>query len=166
MNSELVERKLKEWEEKDKKGYMLPKEESNSKSFCMMDNLIIRQIIHCSDMQTAMVYLIILSHRNAENNKCFPSISLISRECGVSTSTVKRKIKELEEYGFISINSGKQNVSNNYYFPLEDFYDSFNKEDIDQKLARRLKRAFKPKSKNIDNNEIKHNDHVNDMDLF
>lgn len=104
------------WETVNKEGFFLS-------SFEMMDNFLIRQIIHEYDLQTAMCYLIILSHRNKQTDKCFPSINVIAKECGVSERSVKGYLKKLYEGGFLIIDSGRQGVSNEYYFPKEKFYN-------------------------------------------
>lgn len=124
-----------DWEDLKKEGFVL-------NGFVKGDNWIIREIIHKSNMQTAMLYLIILSHRRTKDNECFPSIELLSKECGVSKSTIKIMINNLHDMGAIEINSGRQGVSNNYYFPAEDFYENFNDPTEKQYHARRLENTF------------------------
>lgn len=86
------------------------------------DNQLIRQIIAKTNAQTAMFYLIILSHRNVKNNQCFPSVSLLAKEMNLSDRTIQRMINELCALDVLMVNSGKQGVANNYYFPKEDFF--------------------------------------------
>lgn len=104
------------WEELDKEGMIL-------NGFVKANNTIVREIINKCDIQASMVYIIILSHRHDGTNKCFPSLELIARECGLSVRTITNTIKKLVEWGYIIVDSGRQGVSNNYYFPMEQFYN-------------------------------------------
>ena len=87
-----------------------------------MNNEVARKIINEFDLQTAMFYMILLSHRNPKTNECYPSILLLSEELRTSVSTIKRWLKKLADKGFIIINSGERGISNTYFFPLENFY--------------------------------------------
>lgn len=104
------------WEEMDKTNFIL-------NGFTKCDNLLIRKIINSTDPQTAMLYILLLSHRNAQTNKCFPSISLLANEMGLGVRTISRMITKLTEKGFIIIDSGRQGVNSDYYFPMEVFYN-------------------------------------------
>lgn len=107
------------------------------------DNQLIRHIISATSPQTAMLYLIILSHHNVKNNQCFPSISLLAKEMNLSDRTIQRMINELCALDVLIVNSGKQGVANNYYFPREDFF----KDDVwayKRKTRFRKKPAPKP----------------------
>ena len=108
-------------------------------------NQLIRHIISESNPQTAMLYLIILSHRNVKSDQCFPSISLLASEMNLSDRTIQRMINELCALDVLIVNSGKQGIANNYYFPREDFF----KEDTSVAMAYKRKTQFrkKPKSK-------------------
>ena len=92
-----------------------------------------------------MLYLIILSHRNVKSDQCFPSISLLAREMNLSDRNIQRMINELCRLGVLIVNSGKQGIANNYYFPREDFF----KGDASVAMAYKRKTQFrkKPKSK-------------------
>ena len=103
------------WSEKSKDGMVLS-------GFVKMNNELVRQMICECGMQVAMCYMIILSHRNTETNKCYPSINTLAEECGVCTRTIDRMIKELYDRGYLIIDSGKQGIANTYYFPKEEFY--------------------------------------------
>lgn len=109
------------------------------------DNQLMRDIISTTNPQTAMLYLIILSHHNAKNNQCFPSISLLAKEMNLSDRSIQRMINELCDLDVLIVNSGKQGVANNYYFPKEDFF----KDDADVAMAYKRTTKFrkKPKSK-------------------
>ena len=87
-----------------------------------MNNEVVRKIINEFDLQTAMFYMVLLSHRNPKTNECYPSILFLSEELRISVSTVKRCLKKLADNGFIIINSGERGISNTYFFPLESFY--------------------------------------------
>lgn len=92
------------------------------------------------------IYLTILKHRNMKTNECFPSIETICRESGLYNQAVKDGINQLEEHGYLSINSGMRGISNNYYFPKEWFYPLFS-EDFYQKNATRRHKPLKDKRK-------------------
>lgn len=107
------------------------------------NNQLIRHIISETNAQTAMLYLIILSHRNTNNSQCFPSINLLAREMNLSDRNIQRMINELCDLDVLIVNSGKQGVANNYYFPKEDFF----KDDVfayKRKTSFRKKPASKP----------------------
>lgn len=103
------------WEDLDKKGMVLS-------GFSMSSNQVQRKIMNQYDMQCAMLYVVLVSHRNSQNGGCFPSIEVLSRECGVSVRSIKGYISKLHKGKYIIIDSGKQGVSNTYYFPMEPFY--------------------------------------------
>lgn len=105
------------WEEVDKEGFPL-------NGFTKSDNSLSREIINKTDPQTAMLYIIILSHRNSVTNKCYPSISLLAREMGLGDRTISRMIKKLVEEGFLIVNSGRQGISSDYFFPRESWYNN------------------------------------------
>lgn len=88
-----------------------------------VSNEAIRKICYECDASCMALYTVLLSHRNTDNNKCFPSIALLARELNSSSSTVKRWLGRLADCGAIIINSGKQGVSSTYFFPLERFYN-------------------------------------------
>lgn len=95
---------------------------ATANSFVKMNKVIMKSLIEKCGANGLMVYSILLSHRNTVTNKCFPSVENIMEQCKTSKSTVERIIKKLYEEGFIIIDSGRQGVSNSYFFPLEDFY--------------------------------------------
>lgn len=105
------------WEEANKDGFIL-------QGYTKANNHIIREITSKLGLQYAMAYVIILSHRNTVNNQCFPSNELLARQCAISVRTLSNFITQLNIYGYILINSGRQNVNSNYYFPKEDFYNN------------------------------------------
>jgi len=107
------------------------------------NNQLIRHIISETNAQTAMLYLIILSHRNANSKQCFPSISLLAREMNLSDRNIQRMINELCALDVLIVNSGKQGVANNYYFPKEDFF----KEDASIAMAYKRTTKFRKKPK-------------------
>lgn len=64
-----------------------------------------------------LVMLVILNFMNSNTRKCYPSIEKISRLAGVSESTVKTVIKELNQGEWIVVDSGMaKGDSNNYFF--------------------------------------------------
>lgn len=132
------------WDSTDKTGMML-------ENWVKANNQLIRRIITESNAQTAMLYLIILSHRNAKSGQCFPSISLLAREMHLTDRNIQRMINTLCSLDVLIVNSGKQGVSNNYYFPKEDFFQG----DV---FTYKRKTSFRAKSQSkgsiIDEQEI------------
>ena len=90
--------------------------------FVSTSNLVIREIAHNVNLQAVAVYLVILSHRKTVTGKCFPSMGLLGEELNISVAGVKRYVKALADAGYLIIDSGKQGISNTYYFPYEPFY--------------------------------------------
>lgn len=63
--------------------------------------------------------IINLLSRADKNMNCFPSVKRIAEDCGISTRTVQRALKELEEGGFIKKESRfhkKGGQRSNYYY--------------------------------------------------
>lgn len=57
------------------------------------------------------VYLVIKSYTNFVTGVSFPSLDLIHEKSGIAKSTVKKSLKTLEEYGYISkIKKGRKNI--------------------------------------------------------
>lgn len=103
------------WENLDKNGMVLT-------GFSISNNEVQRRIMNQYDMQCAMLYVVLVSHRNSQSGACFPSIEVLARECGVSTRSIKGYIAKLHKGGYILIDSGRNGVSSNYFFPMESFY--------------------------------------------
>lgn len=64
--------------------------------------------------------LIMLANYADENGKCWPSITTISRETGISTASVKRAIKKLCDRGIISRQrQNRGNIKSHNIYRLE-----------------------------------------------
>lgn len=85
-------------------------------------NEVIRKMCYECDSSCLALYIMLLSHRNTETNKCYPSMALLAKELNTSSSTIKRRLKKLSDNGYIIINSGERGIANTYFFPMEDFY--------------------------------------------
>lgn len=106
------------WNNINKEGFILTK-------FVMLENQILRLVLLEAGVSPLILYILLLSHRNTTTNECFPSLALLSKESGLSRTTILRNLKILQDKNFIQIikRSGKYNFTLNfYYFPLEDFY--------------------------------------------
>lgn len=79
-------------------------------------------LLHTLGATGYVLYISLLSHRNMATGECYPSTQLLSKELNVSRRTIQTQLSKLHEAGFIIINSGKQGVCSNYFFPYEDFY--------------------------------------------
>lgn len=58
------------------------------------------------------VYLVIKSHTNFSTGRAFPALETIAEKSGVSLAQVKRELKTLEAFGYVTIE--KKGRSNNY----------------------------------------------------
>jgi DNA-binding transcriptional MocR family regulator len=78
---------------------------------------VFRDMIESGDIakmgpHAVTVYLVIKAHANFSTGRAFPSIETIMEKSGVSESQVKRELKTLEEFGYIS--KEKKGRSNTY----------------------------------------------------
>lgn len=115
---------------KEKLTYDQLKSQTNllTTGFVKVQNNIIRQI--CIDINplAGVIYIILLSHRNSHDQYSYPGIRTIELESGIGRTAVFTYIKKLEECGFIKVihfkdNKTKRQISNEYFFPMESFYD-------------------------------------------
>ncbi|WP_069999430.1 helix-turn-helix domain-containing protein [Cellulosilyticum sp. I15G10I2] len=142
------------WEVVDKSKFVMT-------GFLQFNNPLIREIIYKTNMQVAMMYCVLLSHRNTENNQCYPSLGVLASETNQIKRTVQRQIDELYDNGYIIINSGRHGIANNYYFPKEKFYDNCiesqqanrRKNVLSDRVNKKLKKKEKQKQDSIVINE-------------
>lgn len=87
--------------------------------FIKVYNKTIRFIINKTNLQTAMLYLILFSHCNNQKNICYPDLETLAIESGVSKRTVQNMLKDLKDNKIIDFKSGVNGKCNNYSFPLE-----------------------------------------------
>lgn len=148
------------WDNVNMQGFVLD-------GFVKADNHIFREIALKTNPQTAMLYLILLSHRNTKTNACYPSKELLSREMGVCERTIGNMLTDLYNLGAIDINSGKKGYANSYYFPAEDFYEDF-ADDTFQEQPHRRKGKFRkqPKSKKMNDIEDESSFEDDDSSFF
>ena len=148
------------WDNVNMQGFVLD-------GYVKANNQIFREIALKTNPQTAMLYLILLSHRNTKTNACYPSKELLSREMGVCERTIGNMLTDLYDLGAIDINSGKKGYANSYYFPAEDFYEDF-ADDTFQEQPHRRKGKFKkqPKSKTRSNIEDESSFEDDDSSFF
>lgn len=104
----------KNWDEMDTSKMI-------TEGYVKANNGVIRQITNQLNPQSALVYIILLSHKNNGVDSCYPSRSLLAEECGLSMAYIKVILRKLKEEGFIEIKSGTLGRTNRYYFPLEKF---------------------------------------------
>lgn len=62
------------------------------------------------------VYLVIKSYTNFSSGKSFPMIETIAEKSGISSAQVKRELKSLEEYGYIT----KSKIGRNNCYTLRE----------------------------------------------
>lgn len=81
--------------------------------------------IYASGMKLrAKAVYMYLKGRCDREGKCFPSINTIASDLELSTSTVKRALRELESHGYIKkvarFRENKGNTSNMYFLKIEN----------------------------------------------
>lgn len=81
--------------------------------------------IYASGMKLrAKAVYMYLKGRCDREGKCFPSINRIAKDLDLSTSTVKRALRELESHGYIKkvarFRENKGNTSNMYFLKIEN----------------------------------------------
>lgn len=121
MNKENERNKIS-WEQlqQDSRVYM------PDNKFVKAYNKTMRYIINKTNLQTAMFYYVLRSHMNHDTGDCFPSLEVLALECGTTTRTIMRMIKDLSENKIISYNKGRHGKCNQYYFLLNE--ESVNKQ--------------------------------------
>ena len=74
------------WDNVNMQGFVLD-------GYVKANNQIFREIALKTNPQTAMLYLVLLSHRNTKTNNCYPSKELLSREMGVCERTIGNMLR-------------------------------------------------------------------------
>ena len=83
-----------------------------------LDNEYLNGYARYLNISSTAVYISLCRHADNKGQDCFPSMKLIAEELGISTKTVERATKELEEWGIISITRKKKEdgtQANNVY---------------------------------------------------
>ena len=97
----------------------------------ILDNNKIRITIATEISPTAaLLYETILSHRNLKSNRCFPTINVLHKESGISERKISDLLKQLSTKGYIIIISGGSHYANQFYFPFEYFFNTFDNDLI------------------------------------
>lgn len=100
--------------------------------FVKMEKNITLKIIRDCGLQCAMLYNVILMHKNNSNaHGCYPSYDTLMQECCISSkSTFLSYLDKLVEHGYLKIKSGNKSYSSAYYFPLShSSITNYNDED-------------------------------------
>lgn len=86
-------------------------------SFLLMAKAIKSDIPDC---YAKWLFVVLCDHANESDNICWPSISFLANRTQMNVSTIVRKIRWLEEHGFIHKEQGNRVKSNRYtVFPNE-----------------------------------------------
>lgn len=118
--------------------------------FVKMEKNITLKIIRDCGLQCAMLYNVILMHKNNSNTHgCYPSYDVLMQECCISSkSTFLTYLDKLVEHGYIRIKSGNKTYSSMYYFPLA--HNSItNYEESDYEYISKVQRKQGTKVQNI-----------------
>ena len=75
-----------------------------------------RDIILDCGLSCSAIYDILLSHKNQGNvDGCFPSYSILMKECNISRPTLTSSLRKLEEYDFIRTIRAGQYFSRRFF---------------------------------------------------
>ncbi len=101
--------------------------EEKKRSYVALYNDIKCELIKEVGLTTAMVYLVIKSHKMIENNMhcCYPSNEELYKECNIRKRMFLKHLDKLVDTGWIVVKSGGTKIgrNSNYYFPREiDMY--------------------------------------------
>jgi len=92
--------------------------DSRDKEWFWLDNEYLNGYAKHLGVYCTSVYISLCRHANNKTQTCFPSMKLIAEENGMSTKTVERATKTLEEWNIISITRSKKEdgtQANNIY---------------------------------------------------
>lgn len=92
--------------------------DSRGKEWFWLDNEYLNGYARLLGASCTVVYLSLCRHADNNTQQCFPSMKLIATENGISTKTVERATKKLEEWGIICVQRGKKEdgtQANNIY---------------------------------------------------
>lgn len=92
--------------------------DSRGKEWFWLDNEYLNGYARILGASCTVVYLSLCRHADNNTQQCFPSMKLIATENGISTKTVERATKKLEEWGIICVQRGKKEdgtQANNIY---------------------------------------------------
>lgn len=97
--------------------------EEKKRSYVALYNDMKCELIKEVGLSTAMVYLIIKSHKMIENNMhcCYPSNEELYKECNLKKRQFQNHLTKLVDTGWIVVKSGGTKIgrNSNYYFPRE-----------------------------------------------
>ena len=86
--------------------------------FVTITNDELRSLLYDVPSKTSVaIYIILLSHRNSETGLCCPTIDVLARECNCNVKSVRKAIDDLEQAGYLIIQSGSQHKANHYFMP-------------------------------------------------
>lgn len=123
--------------------------------FVKMEKNITLKIIRDCGLQCAMLYNIILMHKNNLNaHGCYPSYDTLMQECCInSKTTFLTYLNKLVEFGYVKIKSGNKTYSSTYYFPLSHSSIT-NYEETDYNYIDNVKRKQGTKIQNISESSL------------
>jgi biotin operon repressor len=97
---------------------MIEIRDNRQKEWFWLDNEYLNGYAKHLGVYCTAVYISLCRHADNKTQSCFPSMRLIADENGMSTKTVERATKTLEEWGIISITKSKNKdgtQANNLY---------------------------------------------------
>ena len=78
------------------------------------------------DYKVQYLYLRLKKYMNGQTKSCYPSLETLSKDSGISVSTIRKYLKILEEHGHIEIRKRKGRFGNEYIFNTNsDLYTGF-----------------------------------------
>lgn len=114
------------------------KEKEKSKQHVQLPNDMTQK----SDLEPndLLVYVTLKRHMNKETKECFPSLQLLSKECGFSIPTIRKSITLLTKSGYINVR--KQGRKNVYNFNAYKNFEPFSYDFLDQEGAEPNEKAY------------------------
>ena len=88
--------------------------------FLWMDKEAVKHIKQKMGSSTLLVYLWLCFHAHSVHQNCYPSITTLAKEAGLSRVKIAKAIKNLEAAGFVAIERklGQVNVYHLLHFDL------------------------------------------------
>ena len=87
-----------------------------------------------------LVYVTLKRHMNKDSKECFPSLQLLSKECGFSIPTIRKSIALLTKSSYIKVRKeGRKNV---YNFNKYKNFETFSYDFLDQEGAEPNEKAY------------------------
>ena len=93
--------------------------------------LVFKIIKDTNEPLCALVYMTLLSHKNAKQDSSYPSMELLKKELHIGRTNILKYITLLSNYGYIEIKKDKIGSCNHYFFNVEKEIEKIESKDND-----------------------------------